>query len=399
MHVRLILPITLLASTFALAADVPRLAPEDFPILPWGGTPGDRAVLEEIRACGFNLAGFVAPDDVPAVAEAGLKCIVSDRSLHISEATSELSAEEVEQRVRAIAERFRDNPAVLGYYLRDEPSAVMFDVLGRFTRSLRQHAPRQLAYVNLFPIYATPQQLGTPDYATYIETFVDKVAPPFISYDNYSLFDDGSVRDAFYENLEIVRAAALRHELPFWNIVLGNAHFHYAEPSDATLNFQTYATLAYGGRGLSFFTYFAPRIGNYRLAPIDQFGHKTPTWDMLRRVLLQVHRIGPTYLQLQSVNVVHHPTVPPRGRPLAESRHLAALAGGNFLVGKFVGPEDQPYVMVVNKDLKRSAVIDVKFKEPGQVEMVNPYTGQIVPLRGEDHWLAPGAGRLLRLRR
>ena len=48
----------------------------------------------------------------------------------------------------------------------------------------------------------------------------------------------------------VVRAAALRHKLPFWNIVLSNAHFSYAEPT-AGLRFQVYTTLAYGGRGIS----------------------------------------------------------------------------------------------------------------------------------------------------
>ena len=42
--------------------------------------------------------------------------------------------------------------------------------------------------------------------------------------------------------------------------------------------------MAYGGRGIQCFTYFAPEIGNYRLAAIDQFGNRTQTWDMLRRV-------------------------------------------------------------------------------------------------------------------
>ncbi len=57
--------------------EVPRLAPEEFAILPWGHTPGDADSLREIRDCGFNLAGFVAPEHLDAVAAAGLKCIVS----------------------------------------------------------------------------------------------------------------------------------------------------------------------------------------------------------------------------------------------------------------------------------------------------------------------------------
>ena len=75
--------------------------------------------------------------------------------------------------------------------------------------------------------------------------------------------------------------SALRHALPFWNIVLSNAHFNYAEPTPAGFRFQAYTTLAYGARGISYFTYFAPPAGDYRLAAIDQFGNKTATWDAL----------------------------------------------------------------------------------------------------------------------
>ena len=31
---------------------------------------------------------------------------------------------------------------------------------------------------------------------------------------------------------------------------------------------------------------------------IDQFGNKTPTWDMLRNVNLQLHKLGPTYIKM-----------------------------------------------------------------------------------------------------
>ena len=207
--------------------------------------------------------------------------------------------------------------------------------------------------------------------------------------------DDGSLRDGYFQNLESVRKAALKHDLPFWNIVLSNAHFRYAEPSDGGLRFQVYTTLAYGGRGISYFTYFAPAVGNYRLAPIDPFGHKTPTWDMLRSVNLQIHRLGPTYLKLKSVNVFHHPDVPAGSAGIDTSRHLAAVNGGRFVVGEFDGPGGQPFVMIVNKDLHVSTAFDVKFKQPGRIMQTSAYTGQTAPWAGENNWLAAGQGMLL----
>lgn len=372
-----------------------RVAPEDFAILPWGWSSGDVAVFEEIKACGFNLAGFVAPDKLDTVAQAGLKCIVSDRSISATDKTAELNDEQITRCVRAVADKVRDHPATFGYYLRDEPSARMYPTLARWADAVRRADPDAVPYINLFPNYANREQLGTETYAQYLESFISIVKPPFVSYDHYALMQDGTLRSGYFQNLEAVRAAALKHDLPFWNIVLGNAHFTYTEPSPAGLRFQAYTTLAYGARGLSYFTYFMSTTGNYRLAPIDQFGNKTPTWDMMRRVNLQIHKLAPTYITLESVNVFHHPNVPDGCRGIDTSRHIKSVSGGDFVVGEFEGPKGEPFVLVVNKDLHKSINFAMEFKTAGPVIQTNSYTGRQHAWRGENNWLAAGQGMLL----
>lgn len=378
-------------------AQEPAVAPEDFVIMPWGGTPGDPAVLEEIRRCGFNLAGFVAPDGLDAVQAAGLKAIVSDGPCHVGDAEAELSEEEITRRTQEVVGKVKDHPAVFGYYLRDEPSSRPFPGLGKWAAAFQQADPKALPYINLFPNYASPAQLGAGSYDEYLETFVATVKPRFVSYDHYALMDDGGLRGGYFQNLEAVRRVALAHDLPFWNIVLSNAHFHYAEPSEGGLRFQAYTTLAYGARGISYFTYFAPHVGNYRLAPIDQFGHRTATWDMLRAVNLQIQKLAPTYIKLKSVNVFHHPNVPEGCRGLDSSVHLTALDGGDLMAGEFEGPAGEPYVLVVNKDLHRSTAFGLTPKAAGQMRVVSAYTGNETPFAGEQVWLAAGQGMLLRL--
>ncbi len=375
------------------------LKPDEFAIFPWGSTPGDEAALKEIRDCGFNLAGFVAPDDLDKVSKAGLQCLVIEGTNVVGDAEAQLDEKEIAKRVEALVARTAKHPAVFGYYLRDEPSAGAYPGLGRWADAYRKAAPEALAYINLLPNYASAGQLGVPTYEEYLESFVKTVKPKFISYDHYALMDDGSLRGGYYQNLEAVRKLALKHDLPFWNIVLSNSHFRYAEPTPAGFRFQLYTTLAYGGRGISYFTYFAPQIGNYRLAPIDQFGHKTPTWDMLRNVNLQLHKLGPTYITLKSVNVFHHPNVPEGCSGIGTSKYLASVSGDDLLVGEFEGPGGVPYVMVVNKSLHVSTAFGVAFKEPGQVNRVSAYTGATGSWGGEDCWLAAGQGMLLCLKK
>ena len=375
--------------------DVPRAAPEDFAILPWGETPPDKEKLEDIYRCGFNLAGFVSADGLDAVAAAKLKCIVSDEDLQVYNKNASLTDTDIVRRVRTVTEKTKAHPVVFGYYLRDEPSAKVFPTLGRYVAALREAAPAARPYINLFPIHTAARNHGTATYEEYLESFVNLVKPSFISYDNYSLFEDGTVNDVFYRNLEAVSTKAMQHDLPFWNIVIASALLRYAEPTEGGLRLQAFASLAYGARGVSYFTYFCPDIGNYRLAAIDQFGHKTPTWDMLRCVNLQLHRLTPTYLKLKRVNVFHYPTVPEGCRGITTSRHLVAVDGpGQYLVGEFDGPR-RPYVLIVNKDIRKSANFGVKFKAAGTVLQTNSYTGAEYPWGGENVWLAPGQGMLL----
>ena len=149
------------------------------------------------------------------------------------------------------------------------------------------------------------------------------------------------------------------------------------EPSDATFHLQVYSTMAYGGRGIQYFTYFAPTVGNYRLAAIDQFGNRTGTWEMLRRINNEIHALAPTLIQLRSTGVYHYPDVPEQG-PAARSepadqvgRDDAGICarprlGARFLIGEFEDQRGRPYFMIVNKDLAQSFRFRVELKREGQ---------------------------------
>jgi hypothetical protein len=377
-----------------------RLKPDEFAILAWGPTSGDPAVLKDLKACGFNLAGLVGVNDVDAVDKAGLWCIVQDGSIEINTTGVLTDPKIVDQRAAAIVKKVGKCPAVWAYCLRDEPWEIYYKELGQWADAFRKYAPGAKPYVNLLPNFGVfPIDYKSGRYEQYVQGLVDIVKPAFLSYDHYAMMQDGTVREGYFQNLEQMRRVALKNKLPFWNIILGNSHFTYAEPSDATIRFQVYTSLAYGVRGISYFTYFAPPIGNYRSAAIDQLGNKTPTWDMIRRVNLQIHKLGPTYIKLISVNVFHHPEVPVACNGIATSKYVEKLEGGNLMVGEFEGPGGVPYVMVVNKSLREATAFNVKLKGGTELEIVSPYDGVIRPVGGEDWWLAPGQGALLRLKK
>ena len=368
-----------------------------FPIMSWNSPPNDPEVLKKIHDCGFTVAGFVPPSALDNCQKAGLKAIVSDARVSGYE-WSKVEQAKAQTNVASLIADVGQHPAVFGYYLRDEPVASWFPELEKVGSRVRELAPGKWPYINLFPDYAENWQLGTTNYAEYLERFISTCHPKIISYDNYSLMDDGSVRNNYWSNLEAVRAACKKHGIEFWNIVLSVAHFNYREPNAADLRFEAYTTLAYGGRGISFFTYFAPAVGGYRGAPIDQFGHETSTWRAIQNVNLQVQKLGPTLLQLTSDDVYHIGKIPSGSKEPPTNSLVSGVSGNNALVGEFTHGDGSRWVMVVNKDFAKSFPCAPQFrKAPKRLRHVSPYSGDLIPFEGEYVWLAPGQGVLLKV--
>ena len=368
----------------------------------WEASLGNPDVLRGMKACGINLAGLVLPEHLDAVHAAGLKAIVFDPRSYAYEFRS-VSEAEARPRLESLVKDVGQHPALAGYYVKDEPHVSEFAGLALVGRLLREIDPKHWAYFNLFPDYASQEQLGVETYEEYVESYLQIVRPPFLSYDHYALFENAPLRKSYFANLEIIRAASLRHNLPFWNIVLANAHFTYAEPTSASIRFQAFTTLAYGGKGISWFTYIAPEVGNYRAAALDQFGNYTATWSYLEHVNLQIAQLAPVLVRLQSRRVYHFGEVPEKGRPAPASalvRSIRALHQ-QFLVGELQHLDDgSDYLIVVNKDLTHSTNYALELSEPGiKIERVSPFQGTLQPLGGEDDWLASGQGALLRLAR
>lgn len=393
---------------FVLAAVAqPQTDPRTFAVMAWGDSPTDQEQLRGMHEAGLNISGFCRAGDLPKVQAAGLSCFVQSAAIDNLDWLHLPGDAELQTRVATLRQQIGDSPAALGIFLRDEPNAPMMPGLGKVSAMLHDSMPALWPYVNLFPYRVSADRLGTSDYNAYVRMLVGTINQPFLSYDNYSLVG-GEMLDYFYTNLDIVRRLSLETKTPFWNCILANAHFNYMEPSDATFNLQVYASLAYGARGIQYFTYYSPALGNFRLAAIDQFGNRTATWDMLRRINHQIRMLVPTMVRLNSTGVFHYPSVPEQGKPLAESKLVESVemtqhlvrspAGGRYLIGEFEDEQSRPYFMLVNKDLNNSFQVKVHLRKAGgKLWQVSQYNGKEEAFSGEMQWLAPGQGALFRI--
>lgn len=383
--------------------------PQQFVLMAWDEVRAAPADLEGMRDAGLNVAGFCTAEQVEAVRRAGLACILRDPRLSQYDWSQPPAAAVLESDVARAVPVLAARKTVLGVLLNDEPQSRDLAAIGRVAASLERAVPGTLPFVNLFP-YREFRNDWYDDYEAYVRGLIDTVHPGVVSFDNYALTHAG-MGDEFFSNLAIVRRVALEKHLPFWACLQSVAHFGYRVPSDETLHLQVWSALAHGARGIEYFTYYTPERGNYRLAAIDGFGHRTATWEALRRINLEVQALAPTLSRLTSVGVYHYPDTPRQGEPLSASPLVRAISlakdedefvppavAGRILTGEFVDAAGRTYLMIVNKDLSYSFKFEIEFRRPVTVlHRINPYTGAEEPFEGEQNWLAPGGGVLLRV--
>ncbi|MDB6125517.1 MAG: hypothetical protein JWQ71_4510 [Pedosphaera sp.] len=395
--------------------------PDFFPILPWdayhnGKKPFiDRGAkgLEGIAECNFNMAGFVLPQDLKVCEKLGLGAIMfpSEEALASPDYTRQwrkLSDEEIDNRIKQMVKVAGSSPAIVGYFIMDEPGVKDFPALGKAVAAVKKYAPGKLAYINLLPDYATigatdKSQLGTSNYTEYLELFVSEVKPQLLSYDNYRLLISNEFKNrekaaSYFNNLLEVRRVAQEHQLPCLNIVSANEIRPFTPiPSPANLALQAYTTLAAGYRGVTWFTYFQK---GYRYAPIDSAEKKTLTWVYLKEVNRQVATLAPVMSLLTSTGVFFSAPAPTDGLPSLPGNLVESVTSSTpLMVGEFKHRDGQNYIMVVNLSLESSAKFALKIKIP--VETISVISAMDRSLSPFDQtvglWLTAGQGVLLKL--
>ena len=416
----------LLASCAFGEADI-RLAfgditkPDFFPILPWDPYHGWSKPfvenrpngLESLADCNFNMAGFVQPRDLRRCEKLHLGAIVlpaddDTNSPSFQRAWNKLSDEGIERRVKQIIRAAGKSPAIKGYFVYDEPGVGDFPALGKVVAAIKKYAPGKLAYINLFPDYATlgapdRSQLGTSNYTEYLERFVAEVNPQVISYDNYMVQYSDDLKNAghaasYYHNLLEVRRVAQKHQLPCLQIVsINQIRPPEPIPSPANLQFQAYTTLAAGYRGVTWYNYYGP---GYKYTAIDPAGRKTLTWIYLRDVNSQIAALAPVMSRLTSTGVFVSAPGPVDSLPLLPGKLVETVTCPTpVMVGEFKHSNGGSYVMVVNLSLERSALFTIKTRQPcDAIRIVSAVDGSLSDFDQKGGlWLVAGQGALLAL--
>ncbi len=326
--------------------------PGEFPIQTWGITDlceSSPQWFEDVAACGINL-GILLYYDVDKVKDALRRAEGSGMKI-MTVATSPEAVREL-----------RDFPALGGYFLADEPKAGGFEGLRKVRDRVYANDTTHLAMINLYPWTPTSVN-GAPTYEDYINEAVAKVGLPVISYDNYPItlkHGKRTVATDFYKNLELIAGTSKNTGIPFWaygRTKGGDGPFPI--PTEADLTFEVFSALAYGAQGISYFTYtaFNESEGQHLVAPVDSKGRRTPIWDILRNINIQIQNLRTVFLGAEMISVRHTGTTLPEGtlRLNELPAPFASLSSGaNGILFSHLRNGGKDYYVMVNHDIIRS---------------------------------------------
>jgi hypothetical protein len=381
-------------------------SPAEFVLSYWSGPPAAFNTLpryQEVREAHFTIA-FPADSGLTVdgnkklldfCQHLGLKAIVSDGRMSTAIGGSQAR----KQALDAIVADYGQHPALLAYHIIDEPSAAAFDGLAEVNAYLKACDPRHPGYINLLPTYGRDfGALGTATYEQYVRQFVEKVKPFVISYDHYHFTNAGDRAD-FFENLDTVRRVSIDSKIPFWNIVLLTQHFGYRHLSEAELRFEAMQTLAYGGRGLVWFTYWmpagVPEPQSWKHSMILADGSRDPHYDQVKRINLEVKTLGDVLGACTSTSVFHFDD----GMAANAVESPITPTAGRLTIGLFKHRTDgKTLALVANRDYRNPVQTTFRIQpSEASLERFDPQTKRWSPADIQTAiTLSAGDGVLLR---
>jgi hypothetical protein len=285
-----------------------------------------------------------------------------------------------------------NGPECWGYVLRDEPSASDFPELRRQVDQFRRARPGKLALINLFPNYCDLERLGTASYEEHVARFMDEVRPDVLCMDHYPLFKPGhDGRQAYCDNLEVMRKFSLADDVPFWNFFNTMPFGPHTDPTEAQLRWQVYTSLAYGAKGVFYFCYYTPLSHEFPKggAIIGRDGRPTRHYDQAKRINAAVKNLGAVLFRATSTRVCRirpdeDPTLVLAGTPLKSISRATHDPPHDYLIGIFTLTDGRAAVLLNNYRPDYTAWPTVDFQAAlDNITEVDKETGLEGPIRDD----------------
>lgn len=234
---------------------------------------------------------------------------------------------------------FSDHPAIWGIDTGDEPSMLDFPHYGTIFNYVGKQFPHLHPYLNIYPSYAVKgsntadeikTQLGTDNYAAYIEHYCKHVNSDYICFDYYPY---SASMDGLYHTLNVVSEACKTYNRELWMVLQVNSNDPDLWISADQLRFQAFTAMAYGAKTLTWACYTAGWWYNHVL---DKEGNPTEQYEKLKEVNAEIHALSTEYM---------------------EYTHIRTYTEGSLLIGEMENTDSDKGYFLTTSD----SAIDISF--------------------------------------
>jgi hypothetical protein len=205
-------------------------------------------------------------------------------------------------------------------------------------------------------------------YASFVQSFIDTVHPPVLSFDRYPILSSG-LDNNYFDNWAIIRRAGLAAGIPTWVYIQSVKFSGRVVPNEAQLRWQVNISLAYGAKGIMYFTWWTPEIARgegFETAIITVDGRRTQLYEYVTRLNKEwLTPIGRELKPLVSVSTTHanDNPLPPGVEPFRPNNYVTRVEGGAVVVGQFRAATDNGarWVLVANRSDRSDTTVNLTF--------------------------------------
>lgn len=328
----------------------------------------------------------------------GVGVFVTDNSIVEKKEQDNITVQEVEKQIA----KYKDRKAYCGMYVVDEPTATYFcaadgsKLISRYkaVSQILQKDLNQLCYINLLPIHNFLPETRE-NYERYVNEFCDELQPKVVLWDFYPFdkYREGKMEVYFY-NMNIIREAATKRNLPFWAFVQAGAQWNDGWgnfevekpyfPNEPQFNWNVNTSLAFGAQGIQYFPLIQPvqftlttgEEGDYECnGIIGAMGNKTQWYFYAQKINQHIAAIDEVLMNSVHKGVIASGEQAKKDLSLtscvieAESFEQLQAVAGDAMVGCF-NYQGKAALYVVNYSFEHAQNITLEFDGVQKLTMI-----------------------------
>ncbi len=268
--------------------------------------------------------------------------------------------------------------AIYGYNMGDEPNTSQNVDYLNWTSYFKANDNTKMVFFNLLPVYGFSDR---PTYEAYLDSYLNDPTsskkPDVACFDYYPFRTpaNGNVRTDYFYNISIVKKKAGTR--PFWAFVQAafqSLNGYYVDPNENHMRFTAFCPIAYGAKGILYYSYMAGATADFAEALYRNCTTKSVEgkYEAARTINWYIKNIvGPVVMNATSLGAFHKSTGPTNEQLPADEilNHfnaplLDSIGDANVMAGIFRDKTmaSTYYLLVVNKSLSTVGPVSITIR-------------------------------------